>query len=150
MTSMGDLLGRLVARSRFPAAAGGWDGRNVKIEGPRFSVWLAPDISDEEFAEAAHVFCKIAISGRPQSPRHRRAVAVRTALNLYEGTVSRRAKELERRYRSYLASGWLRERDLETLPDPRSTERVLLHRLARLGAPSCWRQLFDIANCPQD
>jgi hypothetical protein len=82
----------------------------------------------------------------------RRAVAVRTAMSLYDGPLSRRAKELERQYRGYLASGWPRERDLETLPEPRLTERVLLHRLARLneGASLSWRRIFDIANCPQD
>jgi hypothetical protein len=77
----------------------------------------------------------------------RRRVAVRTAMSLYEGSPSRRAKILERQYRAYLASAWRLERDLESLPHPRSTERVLLHRLARLneGASLCWRRIFDVA-----
>jgi hypothetical protein len=68
-------------------------------------------------------------------------------LNLYEGSVSRRAKELERRYRDYLASGWRRERDLEELPAPRSIERLLLRRLARVndGRALCWRHIIRIA-----
>jgi hypothetical protein len=121
------------------------------IEGPRFRWWFAPNISEEEWAEMAHAVCKIIVCGRPQSPRHRRAVAVRQAMNLYQGPPSRRAKELADRYRSYLASGWLRERDLESLPHPRTTERFCLHRLARLneGASLSWRRIFDIANCPQ-
>jgi hypothetical protein len=70
---------------------------------------------------------------------------------LYQGSLSRRAKVLERQYRSYLAGPWLRERD-KTLPEPRLTKRVLLHRLAKVnrGRSLGWRQLFDIANCPQD
>jgi hypothetical protein len=65
----------------------------------------------------------------------------------YQGAPSRRAKELERQYRAYLATGWRCERNLETLPEPRSVERVLLHRIARLneGASLSWRQIFDIA-----
>jgi hypothetical protein len=34
----------------------------------------------------------------------------------YQGAPSRRAKQLADRYRSYLAAGWLHERDLEILP----------------------------------
>jgi hypothetical protein len=124
----------------------------VKIEGPRFSFRFAPDISEEEWAEMAHVVCKIIIRGRPQTPKHRRAIAVKQILNLYQGAPSRRAKELERRYRIYLARTWLRERNLETLPEPRSVERALLHRLARInrGRSLGWRQLFDIASCSQE
>jgi hypothetical protein len=103
------------------------------IEGPRFSFRFAPDISAEEWAEMAHAVCKIIVEGRPQTPQRRRQVAIRTAMALYQGPPSRRAKDLADRYRAYLASGWLRERDLETLPEPRSTERVLLHRIARLN-----------------
>jgi hypothetical protein len=95
----------------------------------------------------AHEICKIILCGRPQSPQHRRAVAVRQAMNLYQGAPSRRAKQLADRYRSYLAGAWLRERNLVELPEPRSVEKVCLHRLARLndGRSLGWRQLFDIA-----
>jgi hypothetical protein len=81
----------------------------------------------------------------------RRAVAVRQAMNLYQGPPSRRAKELADRYRSYLASGWLRERDLESLPHPRTTERFCLHRLARRneGGSLSWRTIYYIASSPQ-
>jgi hypothetical protein len=118
----------------------------VKIEGPKFRLWLAPNLTAEERGEAAHAICRFLVDPpRPQAERRR--VAVRTALAQYQGSPSRRAKELGRRYRAYLASGWRHERDLETLPEPRSTERVLLHRLGRLngGRSLCWRQLFDIA-----
>jgi hypothetical protein len=118
----------------------------MKIEGARFSFRFAPDISVEEWAQMANTIDRILVAGPPQMPKHRRAVAVRTALAQYDGSPSHRAKELERRYRDYLASGWRRERNLEMLPEPRSTDRVLLHRLAKLGAPSSWRRLFDIAN----
>jgi hypothetical protein len=124
----------------------------MKVEGPRFSFRFAPDISEAEWAEMSHAVCKIIVLGRPQSPRHRRAVAVRTALNLYQGAPSNRAKRLENDYRNYLASGWLRERDLGTLPEPRLIKHLLLHRIARVndGRALCWRRIFDIANCPQD
>ena len=69
----------------------------------------------------------------PRPLAERRRVAIRAALNLYEGPVSRRAKDLAASYRSYLASAWPREQALDELPDPRSTERTLLHRLARLN-----------------
>jgi hypothetical protein len=126
--------------------------RSMKVEGPRFSFRFAPDISEAEWAEMSHAVCKIILLGRPQSPRHRRAVAVRQALAQYGGARSNRAKQLERRYRGYLASGWLRERDLEALPEPRSTERVLLHRRARCnaGASLSWRRIFDIATFPHE
>jgi hypothetical protein len=108
---------------------------------------FAPDISEAEWAEMSHAVCKIIVCGRPQSPQHRRAVAVRTALNLYGGPLSLRATELERKYLTYLGGGWLRERDIEALPEPRSVERVCLHRLARLneGRSLRWRQLLRIA-----
>jgi hypothetical protein len=104
----------------------------MKIEDPFFHLWIKPDISVEERAEAAHAICRHLIDP-PQSPKHRRAVAVRQAMNLFQGAPSRRAKELADRYRAYLASGWLRERDLESLPHPRTTERACLHRIARLS-----------------
>jgi hypothetical protein len=124
----------------------------MMVEGPKFRLWFDPGIDDEESGEAAHAICKIILLGRPQSPKRRREIAIRQALALFDGPLSRRAKELERRYRSYLAAGWRSERDLETLPEPRLTERVLLHRLARLneGAWLCWRRIFDIASSPQD
>jgi hypothetical protein len=117
------------------------------IEGPRFRLWIDPRISVEERAEAAHALFRHLIDP-PRPLAELRRVAVRTALAQYQGSVSSRAKRLEREYRSYLAGAWLRERDMETLPEPRSTGRVLLHRLAKLGSPSSWRQLFDIASAP--
>jgi hypothetical protein len=120
------------------------------VEGPKFRLWISPNLSSEEFNEAASAICRILVDP-PQSPRHRRSVAVRTAMSLYSGSRYARAKTLESRYRSYLAGPWRLERGIETLPDPRSAERVLLHRLARCngGHSLGWRQLFDIANCPQ-
>jgi hypothetical protein len=102
----------------------------VKIEGPKFRFWCAPNISAEERGEAAHAICKVLIDP-PRSNAELRRVAVRTALAQYAGARSNRAKELERAYRSYLTGGWLRERDLATLPEPRLTRHMLLHRLAR-------------------
>jgi hypothetical protein len=122
----------------------------MKVEEPLFRLWIKPGLSAEERGEAAHAICRILVDP-PQPPRHRRAVAVRQALNLYQGALSHRAKELEREYRRYLASGWPGERDLESLPHPRTTERFCLHRLARLneGASLGWRRIFDIASSPQ-
>jgi hypothetical protein len=116
----------------------------VLIEEPFFTLRIRPSLSPEQWNEVASALCKIAIDP-PRPLAERRVVCVRTALAQYRGSQSARCKVLERRYRGYLASGWPRERDLEELPEPRSTERVLLHRLAKLGAPSSWRQLFDIA-----
>jgi hypothetical protein len=117
----------------------------MKIEGPRFRIWLAPDISAEERAEAAHALFRHLIDP-PRPPAELRRVAIRTAMAQYQGAPYNRATQLADRYRSYLASGWLRERDLEKLPEPRSVERVLLHRLARLneGASLRWRQILRI------
>jgi hypothetical protein len=78
----------------------------MKVEGPKFRLWFAPDISAEEFNEAASAICRVIVAGPPEKPGHRRAVAVRQVLAQYSGARSNRAKELERRYRSYLASGW--------------------------------------------
>lgn len=123
-------------------------GPAVKIEGPKFRFWTAPDISAEEWLEMGSTICRILVAGPPAPLGHRRRVAVRQALHLYSGARSNRAKRLADRYRQYLATGWLREHELETLPYPRTTERVLLHRLARLneGAPLRWRRIFDIAS----
>jgi hypothetical protein len=116
------------------------------FEGPKFRFWLAPGASVEERAEAAHAICRILIDPpRPQAELRR--VAIRTALAQYQGSPSARAKLLARNYAAYLSNGWLRERCLETLPEPRSTGRVLLHRLARrnAGRPLGWRQFLGIA-----
>ena len=69
----------------------------MKIEEPFFRIWIKPGISTEERAEAAHALFRILIDP-PRSVVERRRVAVRTALNQYEGPVSRRAKILERQY----------------------------------------------------
>src|SRR5580692_8767591 len=96
--------------------------------------------------EVNSAICRILVDP-PQSPKHRRAVAVRQCLALYNGARSNRARQLESRFRLYLSGAWLRERDTESLAHPRSTEKVLLHRLARCndGQPLCWRQLLRIA-----
>lgn len=117
----------------------------MKVEQALFTLRIRPGLSAEQWNEVASAICRILIDP-PQSPRHRREVAVRQALNLYSGARSNRAKQLASRYRSYLASGWLRECDLETLPQPRSVERALLHRLARCngGWPLSWRSILRI------
>jgi hypothetical protein len=103
--------------------------RQASLETPWFKVWIDPDLPPDKRSESISAIIRYCIDPpRPQAERRR--VAVRTAMAQYRGSASGRAKELERRYRSYLASGWPRERDLETFPGPRSTERVLLHRLA--------------------
>jgi hypothetical protein len=104
----------------------------VKIEDQLFRLWIRPGLSAEEYAEASHAIFRHLVDP-PQSPKRRREVAIRQALAIYEGPVSRRAKELERRFRLYLSGAWLRERNLVELPDPRSVEKVCLHRLARLN-----------------
>jgi hypothetical protein len=118
----------------------------LKIEGPKFSFSLASNASVEERAEAAHVICRILVDP-PRPHDELRRVAIRTALAQYQGAPSARAKQLARNYATYLSNGWLRECGLETLPDPRSTGRTLLHRLARLneGASLGWRQILRVA-----
>jgi hypothetical protein len=108
----------------------------VKLEEPSFRLWIKPGLSAEEWAEAAHAIARILVDP-PRPVAERRRVAVRTALAQYEGPVSRRAKQLADRYRSYLAGAWLRERDLENLPHPRSTQHLLLHRIARCNGGRC-------------
>jgi hypothetical protein len=79
--------------------------------------------------------------------KRRRGIAIRQALAIYEG----RAKELERQLESYLTSGWRLERDLETLPESASSERKILHRLARtnFGRPLSRQRISDIAHQPE-
>jgi hypothetical protein len=156
MTAMADLLGSLGARSRFPAALVGlgrakrrcrlWaPPRRMKIEGPKFRLWIDPCISVEERGEAAHAICRILVDP-PRPVAERRRVAVRAALNLYSGSRSNRAEQLAARYRLYLSGAWPRKKSLESLPEPHSAEKTLLHRIARLnnGRPLCARQLLRI------
>jgi hypothetical protein len=118
----------------------------MNIEGPRFRFWCDPRASVEERAEAAHAICRFLIDP-PRSRDELRRVAVRTALAQYEGSPYSRARELERRYQSYLLTGWRRECGLKELPEPRSVERFCLHRIAKLneGASRGWRQFLRIA-----
>jgi hypothetical protein len=125
--------------------------KKIEIEGCRWRFWLAPGASVEERAQAAHAICRFLIDA-PRSQAELRRAAVRTALAQYQGALRRRAMTLEREYRRYLACGWPHEQDMESLPEPRSTERVLLHRLARCngGRSLCWRRIFEISSSPQD
>ena len=116
----------------------------MKIEEPFFTLKIRPGLLPEQWKLVASALIRIAIDP-PRSQAELRRVAVRTALAQYSGSRYARAKALEGEYRRYLSSGWPRECGLETLPDPRTSKHVCLHRLARLGAPSSWRQLFDIA-----
>jgi hypothetical protein len=138
--------GRL--EGHFPRQRGAWDGRSACGSAcePFFRLWIRPGLSDEQRNGVHSAICRIMIDP-PRSQAELRRVAVRTALAQYQGAPHGRTKQLERQYRAYLASGWLRERDMETLPEPRSVERVLLHRLARLneGSSLSWRQLLRIA-----
>jgi hypothetical protein len=144
------LIERPPPEAGFPRAGSRQDGRSALagygFEGPGYSFEVSDHISDEAWAEAARALCKFVICGRPQTPKHRRAVAVRAALmNLCEGSDSGRAKQLERKYRAYLRAGWKRELGLDQLPEPRSVECTLLHRMARLGCASSWSQLLRIS-----
>jgi hypothetical protein len=124
--------------------------RQASLETPSFRVWIDPDLSPEKRTESISAIFRYCLDP-PRPPVERRRVAIRQAMAQYQGAPSRRAKELERQYRGYLAANWRLERDMETLPEPRSVERVLLHRIARLneGASLSWRQIFDIAAFPQ-
>jgi hypothetical protein len=117
----------------------------MKIEGRKYRLWLAPDASAEERAAAAHALFRILVDP-PRSQVELRRVAILALLNLYAGSRSARARQLADRYAKYLSGAWLREKSLETLPDPRSAEKTLLHRLASLnnGRPLCARQLLRI------
>jgi hypothetical protein len=118
----------------------------MKIETPYFSLKLRPGLTAEQRGEVAHAICRILVDP-PRSNAELRRVAVRTAMAQYHGAPTRRAKELEAKFRNYLASGWRLERDLETLPEPRSVGRALLHRLARItgGRSLCWHTIYDVA-----
>jgi hypothetical protein len=119
----------------------------MKIEGSGFTLDIRPGLDPEQLANVARALCRIVIDP-PRSKKQLQRVAIRTALmNLCEGSDSGRAKQLADRYRSYLAGAWPREREMEALPEPRSTERLLLHRLARIheGRSLCWRQFLRLA-----
>jgi hypothetical protein len=119
----------------------------MQIEMPFFTLRVRPGLSPEQWANVAHALCRIAICPPPQTPQHRRAVAVRQCLALYSGARSNRARTLERRFSLYLSGDWRRERNLVELPEPRTVEKVCLHRLARLndGRSLGRRQLDRIA-----
>jgi hypothetical protein len=120
--------------------------RQASLETPSFKVWIDPDLPPEKRSESISAILRYCLDPpRPQAERRR--VAIRQALAQYSGARYNRAKQLESRYRAYLAGAWLRERNLVDLPDPRSSEKVCLHRLARCnaGRSLCWRQLLRIA-----
>jgi hypothetical protein len=56
----------------------------VKVEEPFFTLKIRAGLTREQWNEVASEICRILIDP-PQSPRHRRAVAVRQAMNLYQG-----------------------------------------------------------------
>jgi hypothetical protein len=123
------------------------------IEGAFFTLKIRRDLSLEQWADVAHALCRIAIE--PYAPRQQaelRRTAILALLARYQGSATARAKLLDHNYASYLANGWPREQALEALPEPRSPERMLLHRIAKLsgGASLGWRRTYDIAKCPQD
>jgi hypothetical protein len=104
----------------------------MKIETPYFSLKLRPGLTAEQRGEVAHAICRILIDPpRPQTELRR--VAVRTAMAQYEGSKSRRAKELERHYANYLASGWRIERDLENPHRGHRGPRLHIQRTAGSG-----------------
>jgi hypothetical protein len=116
------------------------------IEEPYFSLKIRPGLSPEQWNGVASALIRIAIDP-PRSQIELRRVAVRTALAQYAGSRYARAGKLAAQFQTYIAGPWKREKALEALPEPRSTERVLLHRLARLneGRPLGKRQLDRIA-----
>jgi hypothetical protein len=119
----------------------------VKIEGRRWRFSAADDLTVEERGEAAHAICRFLVDP-PQTPKHRRAVVIRTLLARYEGPISRRAIDLEGKYLTYLdGADWRREQHLEKLPRRRGVEHVLLHRFGRVngGRPLGWRQILRVA-----
>jgi hypothetical protein len=118
----------------------------MKKEGYRYSLWLDDRATVEERANAAHELFR-ALVDPPRCNDELRTVALKTAMHhLCEGSPSRRAKTLDGLLRAYLGCGWLRERDLAELPRPCSTQRLLLHRIAKLndGRPISWRQILRI------
>ena len=64
----------------------------MKIEGPKFRFWTAPDMSEAEWLKMGSALCRILVAGPPEPPGHRRAVAVRQALAQYQGAPTCRAK----------------------------------------------------------
>jgi hypothetical protein len=122
----------------------------VKIEDPFFTLKIRPGLTAEQWREVASGLIKIAVDP-PRSQAEQRRVAVRAALGPLgpyrrHAAISRRAAELARRYGEYLGNGWKRERNLADLPEPSSTERRLLHRIARLnnGRALCAKQFLRI------
>jgi hypothetical protein len=123
----------------------------MRIEEPFFRLWIKPNLSAGQWNEVASALCKIAIDP-PRRADELRAVTVRAMLGplgpyTHHAAISRRAGELARHYAEYLGNGWKRERGLVNLPEPASTERKLLHRIAQLkgGRPLGPRQLLRIA-----
>jgi hypothetical protein len=126
--------------------------RQASLETPCFKVWMDPDLPPEKRSESISAILRYCLD--PPRPLAERRVAVKQLLHLFPGSARRRAQELERQYQNYLGSGWRREKEIETLPEPRTVKHSLLHRLARVngGRSLRWRRIFDIAaaSSPQD
>jgi hypothetical protein len=118
----------------------------MKIEGPGFVLDIRDGLKPAQWDALRSALCRVAVEpDPPRTQAERKRVVVRTAMAQYQGAVSRKAKQLEAAYRGYLRGGWRRERDLAELPEPHSVERLLLWRMAKLGAPTSWSQLNRIS-----
>lgn len=77
-----------------------------------------------------------------------RDAAIRDSHRLFPGPPTTAAKALAEALTRYLASAWLRERDIEHLASGASDQRRALHRIARLneGRSLAWRQVVNIVD----
>ncbi|WP_292531610.1 hypothetical protein [Methylocystis sp.] len=105
--------------------------------------------------EAAELRARAAVAeaeGRRLQVRERRDAIV-AALELYDASLTTRSAALEIDLKRYLGVAWLRERDLESLPETSSPLRRALHRIAqsRNGEGIKARRIFDVAKkCNQE
>ncbi len=110
--------------------------------------------AEARFAEAAEYLARYEAAlaeARRLQVRERRD-AIESGLQLYEGPLTTRSAALETDLQHYLGVAWLRERDLESLPETSSPLRRALHRIARSrnGEGIKARRIFDVAkkcNC---
>lgn len=75
-----------------------------------------------------------------------RDAAIIAALQLYDGSLTARAKSLETDLAKYLGAAWARQRELSFLTSTETPKRRALHRIARSrdGEGLKFRRIFDI------
>lgn len=104
----------------------------------------------ERLSAEAHELQRIAHDKLAEAERiveEERIAAFLEAWSTYDGPTTPRSIALAKDYKSYLGRVWIREQDLDQLPEAASPRRCALHRLAhsRGGDSICAKTFFSLA-----